>query len=120
MIVGMIIGMRLHGIQGLMIGMITPRLLVAAWVFPLLALKALGVTNICQKAVWAELLNVIAALGVSMLIANCIHSFVGVSIWVQWTVTTVTFIATLALVSRYLRQDAKALVGGIFSTSTLI
>ena len=117
MIIGMGVGVYLHGIQGMMIGAIAPRLLLAAWIFPRLALKALRVTGAWRKAIWRELLTVIAAFGVSLQGTNSLHHYVGASIWVQWLVSTGIFLAILGVVSRQLRHDAQTLFGRIFASS---
>lgn len=116
-IIGMGVGLYWHGVLGLMIGMIAPRLLLAAWIFPRLALQALRVAGIWRMAIWRELLTVTAAFGVSMLGANYTAHSAGASVWVQWLVASVIFLAIVGLISRQLRQDTQALVGKIFASA---
>lgn len=115
MIIGMGAGLYWHGVLGLMIGVIAPRLLLAAWIFPRLALRALRVAGIWRMAIWRELLTVTAAFGISMLSATYASRALGISVWVQWLIASTIFLAVVGLVSRQLRQDTQALAGKIFA-----
>ena len=61
-VAGILGGLHFYGVTGLLVGALLPRLLLATWMFPRLALRALRVEAEARGAIWREGAKVALAL----------------------------------------------------------
>lgn len=62
----MIVGLKISGVVGLMVGALLPRAAVALWLFPSLALRALRVAASERHAMGTEMLGTLVAVGAGL------------------------------------------------------
>lgn len=110
-IAGMLVGLRFYSVTGLMVGALGPRLLLATWLFPWLALKALHMGREARRSIWREG----ATVGVALLFGG------GVALGTQQVMSApagwsglgglIAYAAVLVFTSGALQREIQTLAG---------
>lgn len=103
---GMIAGLRLGGGVGLMIGALLPRVLVALWLFPRLALRALRIAAGERRAMAGELAFTSIAIAVAFAAAWLVPG----GVWARGVTGLGVYLLVLCGASRRLRETVARLL----------
>ena len=108
-IVGMLAGLQFYGVTGLMLGALLPRLLLATWLFPWLAVKALRMGREARRSLWREGAAVAVALLFGAGVALGAQQVVTTSMWWAGFGGLIAYATALIFTSGALQREIQAL-----------
>ena len=111
-VLGILSGLHFFGVTGLLIGALLPRLLLATWLFPKLALRALNVDSRLRRAIWWNLAAVGGACVMGFASALVVRGAVAAAVWLPGIAGLVAYAVALGLFSGRFRQDMRSLLNG--------